>query len=56
MLVGDRGLVLELPHQHAYEVGVLDDDGHLLEHMLKADVGLLQAGMGGTGQRDRSGK
>lgn len=45
MLVGDRGLVLQLPQQHVDKVGILDDDRHLLEHMLKADVGLLQTGV-----------
>ncbi len=44
MLVGDRGLVLQFPHQCADEVGVLDDNWHLFEHMLKANVSLLQAG------------
>ncbi len=43
MLVGDRGLVLQLPHQCVNEVRVFDDNGHLLEHMLEANVGLLQA-------------
>lgn len=46
MLVCDRGLVLQLPHQHADEVGVFNDNGHLLEHVLEADAGLLQAGVG----------
>ena len=44
MFVRHRRLVLQLPHQHADEVGVLDHDGHLLEHVLESDVGLLQAG------------
>lgn len=44
MLVGDRGLVLQVPHQRVDEVGVSDDDGHLLEHVLEANVSLLQAG------------
>lgn len=44
VLVGDRGLVLQLPHQCADEVRVLDDNWHLLEHMLKANVSLLQPG------------
>lgn len=44
MLVCDRGLVLQLPHQHVDEVGVFDDNRHLLKHALKADAGLLQAG------------
>lgn len=43
MLVGDRGLVLQIPHQYVDEVGVFDDDRHLLEHMLEANVSLLQA-------------
>lgn len=46
MLVCDRGLVLHLPQQHIDEVGVFDDNRHLLEHILKADAGLLQAGDG----------
>lgn len=41
MLVGDRGLVLQLPQQYVDEVGILDDDGHLLKHVLETDVGLL---------------
>ena len=53
MLVGDRGLVLQLPQHYTDEVGILDDDGHLLEHMLEADVGLLQAGEWGTERRRR---
>lgn len=44
MLVGDRGLVLQIPHQRGDEVGVFDENGHLLEHMLETDVSLLQAG------------
>lgn len=44
MLVCDRGLVLQVPQQHADEVGVFDDNRHLLEHILEADAGLLQAG------------
>lgn len=46
MLVGDCGLVLQIPHQDVDEVGVLDDNRHLLEHVLEANVGLLQAGEG----------
>lgn len=52
MLVRDRGLVLQLPHHHVDEVGILDDNGHLLEHVLEANVGLFQAGdteRGGAG-------
>lgn len=44
VLVGDCGLVLQVPHQCVDEVGVFDDNGHLLEHMLEANVSLLQAG------------
>lgn len=50
MLVGDGGLVLQLPQQHVDEVGVFDDYGHLLKHVFKADAGLLQAG--GTEHED----
>lgn len=46
MLVGDCGLLLQLPQQDADEVGVFDDNRHLLEHMLEADARLLQAGEG----------
>lgn len=48
MLVCDRGLVLQLPHQCVDEMGVFDDDGDLLEHILKANACLFQAGEGGT--------
>ena len=52
MFVRHRRLVLQLPHQHADEVGVLDHDGHLLKHVLEPDVGLLQAVEGrGEGRR-----
>lgn len=44
MLVGDRGLVLQLPHEYVDQVRILDHDGHLLKHVLKSNVGLLQAG------------
>lgn len=44
MLVGDSGLVFQLPHQNIDEMGVFDDDGHLLKHVLKANASLLQAG------------
>ena len=43
VLVGRRGLVLQLPEQHVDQVGVLDDDGHLLEHVLIAHHSLLQS-------------
>lgn len=56
MLVGDRGLVLQFPHHYADEVGVLDDNRHLLEHMLKANIGFLQAAVCETGQGRKSGK
>ena len=52
MLVGDRGLVLQIPHQCVDEVGVFDENGHLFEHMLEANVGLLQAVKDRTGETE----
>jgi len=41
VLVGDGGFVFQLPHNDVDEMGVFDDDGHLFEHVLKADASLL---------------
>lgn len=42
MFVGHRTLLLKVPHEHVYEMGVLDGDGDLLEHVLESNGGLLQ--------------
>lgn len=47
MLVADRRLVLQLPHQDVDEVRVFDHNGHFFKHMLEANVCLLQTRMKG---------
>lgn len=42
VFVGHRTLLLKVPHEHVYEMGVLDGDGDLLEHVLESNGGLLQ--------------
>lgn len=44
MLVSHRTLLLQMPHEHIYEMRVLDDDGDFLEHVLEANARLLQPG------------
>lgn len=46
VLVGHCGLLLQLPHQYADQMGVPDHDRHLLKHVLEPNVGLLQPGGG----------
>lgn len=44
MLVSQRALVLQLPHQHVHQMRALNGDGHFLKHVVVADVRLLQPG------------
>lgn len=42
MFVCSSGFVLQLPQQNANEMRVLDDNGHLLEHVFITHTSLLQ--------------
>lgn len=53
VLIGNSGLLLQLPHQDTDEVGVFDDNRHLLEHVLEADARLLQAAGWQIRQKER---
>lgn len=42
VFVGHGTLLLKIPHQHVYEMRVLDGDGDLLKHVLESNGRLLQ--------------